>query len=486
LTNIAHVKHRHDNGVKKFNQLTPNADKSPNEGPIDDGRLAVRMRLAASSAVAIVLMTASIIGVRSIHTGHSSDKDAQAPAIAAPAKTAFDYDSLLASTYTANDSDLPGAANTALPPQTRLTLIVGDGETLAGVLATGDVSTNDIQAAVDAARDVYDPRKLRAGQVITLSYKPGAEGSAFQGFEIQADAEHMVTVARGADGFSAQQTKLAVRAEVKAAHGVIRNSLIESAAAAGVPYNVTAALIRAFSYDVDFQRDIQPGDRFKVMFDNLVSDSGSRPGDVQFAELILSGKSHAIYGVRREDGAVEFFTRDGKSIKKGLLKTPVDGARLTSGFGMRLHPILGYTRMHKGVDFGVPTGTPIYAAGDGVVEFSGWAGGYGRFVKIKHNPHMETAYGHMSRIALTTAVGHHVSQGQVIGYVGMTGDATGPHLHYEVLKDGSQVNPINVTMPVNSGLEGGALVAFLKTAEEREQRFAAIVDGPQVASAHSN
>jgi murein DD-endopeptidase MepM/ murein hydrolase activator NlpD len=444
------------------------------------------MRLAASSAVAVVLLTASVIGIRSLHSNQPSDKAVPAPAAVDPAKMAFDYDSLLAPAYGANDSQLAAAPATALPPQTRLTLAVGDGETLAGVLATADVSANDIQNAVDAARDVYDPRKLRAGQFITLNFESGAgaEGSTFQGFEIQADAEHLVTVKRMADGFSAQQAKLPVRTEVKAARGLIHNSLVESAAAAGVPYNVTAAMIRAFSYDVDFQRDIQPGDRFKVMFNNLISDGGSRPGDVQFAELILSGKSHAIYGIHREDGTVDFFTRDGKSIKKGLLKTPVDGARLTSGFGMRMHPILGYTRMHKGVDFGVPTGTPIYAAGEGVVEFSGWAGGYGRFVKIKHNPHMETAYGHMSRIALTTTVGHHVSQGQIIGYVGMTGDATGPHLHYEVLKDGSQVNPINVTIPASTGLEGGALVAFLKTADDREQRFAALIDGPQVAANH--
>jgi murein DD-endopeptidase MepM/ murein hydrolase activator NlpD len=443
------------------------------------------MRLAASSGVAVVLLTASVIGIRSLHSNQPSNKAAPAPAVVAPAK-ALDYDSLLAPAYSAYDSQLAVPPATALPPQTRLTLVVGDGETLAGVLATADVSATDIQNAVDAARDIYDPRKLRAGQSITVNFKPGAgaEGSAFQGFEIQADAEHLVTVSRMAGGFSARQAKLPVRTEVKAARGVIHNSLVEAAAAAGVPYNVTAAMIHAFSYDVDFQRDIQPGDRFKVMFNNLVSDGGSRPGGVQFAELILSGKSHAIYGVLHDDGTVDFFTRDGKSIKKGLLKTPVDGARLTSGFGMRMHPILGYTRMHKGVDFGVPTGTPIYAAGEGVVEFSGWAGGYGRFVKIKHNPHMETAYGHMSRIALTTTVGRHVSQGQIIGYVGMTGDATGPHLHYEVLKDGSQVNPINVTIPASTGLEGGALVAFLKTADEREQRFAALIEGPQVAANH--
>jgi len=448
----------------------------------------VRTRLATSSAVAVVLLAAAVTGFRSIHTSPSSDAPQAAPQPAAdPAKLAFDYDTLLASSYTATDSELPQAAGTAQAAPTRLTLAVGDGETLAGVLGTADISANDIQAAVDAARDVYDPRKLRAGQSITITFEPGAgaAGSAFQGFELQADADHLVTVSRKGDDFTAEQTKLPTRTEVKAARGTIHNSLVESAAAAGVPYNVTAAMIRAFSYDVDFQRDIQPGDRFKVMFNTLINDSGSRPGDVQFAELVLSGKSHAIYGVRREDGTVEFYTRDGKSIKKALLRTPVDGARLTSGFGMRLHPILGYTRMHKGVDFGVPTGTPIYAAGDGVIEYSGWAGGYGRFVKIKHGPAMETAYGHMSRIAATSAIGHHVSQGQVIGYVGMTGDATGPHLHYEVLRNGSQVNPISVTsMPVSTGLEGSALVAFQKTVNEHDTRFAALTDGPQVAQNH--
>jgi murein DD-endopeptidase MepM/ murein hydrolase activator NlpD len=446
------------------------------------------MRIAASSAAVIALLTTSILGTRLIHSFDNGPAGPQQPAKASSTQLQRDYEAVLEPSYMVSDSSLPNLGSPALSAQTRLTLAVGDGETLAGLLATASVSANDAQAAIDAARHVYDPRKLKVGQFVTVSFKAGAPdagGDIFQSLELQADADHVVTVGRGTDGFTAEQTKLPVKTELRAARGVIRNSLFESAAAAGIPYTVTASLIRAFSYDVDFQRDIQPGDRFKVMFTNLVSDGGSRPGDVQFAELVLSGKSHAIYGIRREDGTVEFFTRDGKSIKKGLLKTPVDGARLTSGFGMRMHPILGFTRMHKGVDFGVPTGTPIYAAGDGVVEFSGWAGGYGRFIKIKHNPHMETAYGHMSRIALTSAIGQHVHQGQIIGYVGMTGDATGPHLHYEVLKDGSQVNPINVTVPPSTGLEGSELIAFQKTADEKEQRFAALIDGVQFAAART-
>jgi murein DD-endopeptidase MepM/ murein hydrolase activator NlpD len=446
------------------------------------------MRIAASSTAVIALLATSILGTRLIQSFDNGPGGPQQPAKASTAQGPRDYEARLDPSYTVSDSPLPNSGSQAPSAQTRLTLAVSDGETLAGLLATASVSTNDALAAVDAARHVYDPRKLRAGQFVTVSFKAGAPetgGGTFQSLELQADADHVLTVGRGADGFTAEETKLPVKTELRAARGVIRNSLFESAAAAGIPYTVTASLIRAFSYDIDFQRDIQPGDRFKVMFTNLVSDGGSRPGDVQFAELILSGKSHAIYGIRREDGTVDFFTRDGKSIKKGLLKTPVDGARLTSGFGMRMHPILGFTRMHKGVDFGVPTGTPIYAAGDGVVEFSGWAGGYGRFIKIKHNPHMETAYGHMSRIALTSAIGQRVHQGQIIGYVGMTGDATGPHLHYEVLRDGSQVNPINVTIPPSTGLEGSELIAFQKNADEKEQRFAALTDGVQFAAART-
>jgi murein DD-endopeptidase MepM/ murein hydrolase activator NlpD len=443
------------------------------------------MRTAASSGVVVILLATSIFGGRLGTVLHKLAGQPKSPPIVAGTQPASrDYDGRLDASYTALDSVLPVAAPAAAQP-TRLTLAVADGETLAGVLTSADVSTNDAQAAIDAARGVYDPRKLRAGQFITITFKPGGgvTGTSFSGFEIQADPDHVVTVSRDDGGFSADQVKIATRTETKVARGTIKNSLVESATAAGLPYAVTAAMIRAFSYDVDFQRDLQPGDRFKVMFNNLVSDNGgARPSDIQFAELTLSGKSHAIYGVRGDDGIVEFFTRDGKSIKSGLLKTPVDGARLTSGFGMRMHPILGYTRMHKGVDFGVPTGTPIYAAGDGVIEYAGWAGGYGRFIKIRHNPHMETAYGHMSRIA--SVIGQHVHQGQVIGYVGMTGDATGPHLHYEVVKDGAQVNPINVTVPASTGLEGGALVAFRKTVDEREERFASLIDHVQVASAH--
>jgi len=443
----------------------------------------VKVRAAASSTVVAVLLALSTYGVQlntAIH--HLLDGMTGAPGDNKPAETRriADYDTSLSPLYMAVDSELPASARQADGPM-RLTLAVADGETLAGVLAAAEVPTGEVQAAIDASRRVYDPRKLKAGQFITVSF--AGAGGAFRGFELQSDGDHVLKVARQADGFAASQTAIPLKTETRAARGVIRNNLFESTAEAGIPYTVAAAMIHAFQYDIDFQRDVQPGDRFEVMYDNLVGENGGRPGDVQFAQLTLSGKQHAIYGVRRDDGSVEFYTRDGKSVKKGLLRTPVDGARLSSGFGMRMHPILGYTRMHKGVDFAVPTGTPIYAAGEGVIEQSGWAGGYGRYIKIRHNGVMETAYGHMSRIAVGATIGQHVRQGQVIGYVGMTGSATGPHLHYEMLKNGAQVNPGNVAIPVNNGLEGNELVAFQKTINDRDQRFAALINGVQFAAA---
>jgi murein DD-endopeptidase MepM/ murein hydrolase activator NlpD len=447
----------------------------------------VKLRAGASSTALAVLLAASSYGVRidsAIRDLFVSPSPSHAVTARGDSSQVADFDARLSPADTASDAVLPDSTQDA-NAATRVTLTVTDGKTLTNVLASADVTMNDAQAAVEAARKIYDPRRLKAGQVVTVSFKPGVApaSTVFQGFEIQADPLHLITVERGATGFSAGQTILPIRVETHALHGVIHNSLVESAQAAGLPYSITASLIRAFSYDVDFQREIQPEDRFKVLYTTQVTSTGSRPGEVLYAELTLSGKVHAIYGVRRGDGAIDYFTRDGKSIKKGLLKTPVDGARLTSGFGMRMHPILGFTRMHKGVDFGVPTGTPIYAAGDGVIEFAGWAGGYGKFVKIRHNPHMETAYGHMSRIAATQ--GQQVHQGEVIGYVGMTGDATGPHLHYEVVKDGAQVNPINVTVPVNTGLEGNDLVAFRKIVGDREDSYAALNDTAQFAAARA-
>jgi murein DD-endopeptidase MepM/ murein hydrolase activator NlpD len=222
------------------------------------------------------------------------------------------------------------------------------------------------------------------------------------------------------------------------------------------------SMIKMLSWDVDFQRDIQPGDRFEVMYERYYTDGGKfvRTGDVLYANLILSGKSHPIYRHTSKGGTTDYFDAKGVSARKALLRTPIDGARLTSNFGKRHHPILGYTMMHRGVDFAAPVGTPIYAAGDGIVDVREREGAYGNYIRVRHNSDYATAYAHMSRFAPRIQKGSRVKQGQVIGFVGSTGRSTGPHLHFEVLQKGQQINPMAVKMPIGDKLAGAELERF--------------------------
>jgi murein DD-endopeptidase MepM/ murein hydrolase activator NlpD len=221
-------------------------------------------------------------------------------------------------------------------------------------------------------------------------------------------------------------------------------------------------MIHMFSYEVDFQRDLKPGNSFEVLYNDYYTQDGqpAKEGDIQYAALHLAGRTVALYRYQPNGEPADYFDARGQSAKSMLMKTPVDGAHITSGFGMRFHPILGYSRMHKGVDFGAPIGTAVYAAGDGVVVRAGQVSGYGNYIELQHNPQYATAYGHLSAFAQGLHEGEHVRQGDVIGYVGMTGMATGPHLHYEVHYDGAQIDPLSVKMPALTRLAGDDLKAF--------------------------
>jgi murein DD-endopeptidase MepM/ murein hydrolase activator NlpD len=226
---------------------------------------------------------------------------------------------------------------------------------------------------------------------------------------------------------------------------------------------VLAQMIGSFSYDIDFQRDLRPGDSFEVLYDRLADEHGKAvgAGEIAYAAMTLSGRTIKLYRYHPAGAkSAEFFTERGESAKKTLLRTPVDGARLSSAFGMRLHPILGYTAMHRGVDFAAPPGSPIAAASDGVVESAGPSGTYGNLVVLRHAGVVATAYAHMSRIARGMKPGVRVRQGEVIGYVGMTGLATGPHLHYEVHYHNAPIDPLSVRMPATTRLAGADLKAF--------------------------
>jgi murein DD-endopeptidase MepM/ murein hydrolase activator NlpD len=241
-------------------------------------------------------------------------------------------------------------------------------------------------------------------------------------------------------------------------------SIYETALRNKVPANVIEDMIRIYSYDVDFQRKVQPGDSFDVFFagEDEGAASTEKP-EVLFASLTVGGETKKYYRFQTPDDAVvDFYDETGKSAKKFLVRKPVNNAIMRSGFGSRRHPILGYVKMHTGVDWAAPYGTPIFASGNGVVEVAGWEGGYGKYVKLKHNNGYETAYGHMSAFAKGLEVGKRVRQGQVIGFIGSTGQSTGAHVHYEILVNSRFVDPMRIKLPRGRSLEGPILTGFEK------------------------
>jgi murein DD-endopeptidase MepM/ murein hydrolase activator NlpD len=241
-------------------------------------------------------------------------------------------------------------------------------------------------------------------------------------------------------------------------------SIYETALRNKVPATVIEDMVRIYSYDVDFQRKVQPGDSFDVFFAG--EDEGAtitEKIEVLFASLTVGGETKKYYRfVTPDDSVVDYYDETGKSAKKFLVRKPVNNAIMRSGFGGRRHPILGYTKMHTGVDWATPYGTPIFASGNGVVEKVGWEGGYGKYVRLKHNNGYETAYGHMSAFAKGMEPGKRVRQGQVIGFVGSTGMSTGAHVHYEILVNGRFVDPMRVKLPRGRSLEGTVMASFEK------------------------
>ncbi len=379
-------------------------------------------------------------------------------------------------------SEPPAALTEAPAPQAAVkTITVQSGDSLMGILQHAGISATAAQGAIDALAGKWDPRSLRIGQEIALT----SDDSGVKQLRLAPDMQRDLFLTRGVDGnFIASVMPRDILTVPLRIAGTIDSSLFEAAAKAGLPQAVLSDVIHAFSYDVDFQREIQPGDTFEVLFDQLVDEKTGKivgTGDVAYAALTLSGKVEALYRYTPPGGFPGFFNADGTNVKKALLRTPVDGARISSSFGMRHHPILGFTRMHQGVDFAVPAGTPIMASGDGVVASAGWAGGYGNMVVLRHNSTYSTGYGHMSRIAKGIKPGVRVHQGEVIGYVGMTGLATGPHLHYEVRVNNHPINPLGVRLAATQKLEGRELVAFRGREAAVTKRLAALRGGSAIA-----
>jgi murein DD-endopeptidase MepM/ murein hydrolase activator NlpD len=383
------------------------------------------------------------------------------------------------------------------------TLNVERGDNVQSILEDAGVPRNEARAVVEALTKVYDTHKMRAGQTLQATFEAaptpkqpansapavvvistldgGADEDAGDSGDVtqvqptpagrllsvsfSPSVEHNITISRKTDGgFSAEDVVKPLVAHLHRAGATLDTSLYLAATQAGIPSDVVVSMIKMFSYKIDFQRDMHPGDSFEVYYSYYYTPDGlpAKDGDIEYARMTVAGKEIALYRYQPSpDDEPDYYDASGESVKGTLMKTPVDGARITSGFGMRFHPILGYTRMHKGIDFGVPIGTPVMAAGTGTIKTMGVENGYGNFVLIQHAEGISTAYGHLSRFAAGLHAGSHVSQGQVFAYSGMSGMATGPHLHYEIRINNIQVNPQLVKFATGQKLEGSELRDFL-------------------------
>lgn len=351
-------------------------------------------------------------------------------------------------------------AASAPPVDDWQTARVEPGQTLSDIFSDRGLSMTELQKVMDTAGGAKAAlRNIHPGE--EFDFLLGNDGS-LKGFRFERDSATRATVRLDTTPATLTTQARAIEQRMHVAHAVIESSLFGAGAKAGLDEGMMVKLADVFKYDIDFIKDIRSGDSFTVIYDDIYRDGAYyQSGDILAAEFLNHGQRYTAYRFKKPDGSYDYYSEEGRPLRKSLLRTPVAFSRISSRFSMaRKHPILGYTRAHKGVDYAAPTGTPIHAAGDGVIAYRGWEHGFGNFVLIKHDGKYSTAYGHMSRFEPGERVGTHVRQGQVIGFVGMTGLATGPHLHYEVRVFGKQENPLSITMPKPQPLPAAQLARF--------------------------
>ena len=343
-----------------------------------------------------------------------------------------------------------------------------EGETFTGALKEADLQDDEINDVVNIISKKIDLRKLKVGTLIETYTKSVNDKKIINEIIIYPDIEKKIYVKKVNNKFVAGEDKKKLFSKLKLYEVEIHNSIYESLKKIDTPDEIIMEFVQLYSFDIDFQRDIRKGNKIKIFFE-IYTDSQNnyiKSGNIIFSEIILNDESYELYRFQSEgDEFVEYFNSDGKSATKALMKTPINGARLSSGFGMRKHPILGYNKKHQGVDFAAPTGTPIMAAGTGHIEFVGNNGGAGKYIRIKHLNGYKTSYSHLSKYASGIKKNVKVRQGQVIGYVGNTGMSTGPHLHYEVIFNGKRINPMKMKLPSGKQLKDKNLEIFLAEKE---------------------
>ena len=329
------------------------------------------------------------------------------------------------------------------------------GETFDKILENYSIEKNEIKKIKNSLNKKVNLNKLNTKQIIQFSLDK--TNNKIKEFTFQISNTEKINLVRNTenDDFNKKILLIKLKKKILYRENIILQSLYKAAIDQKIPANIIVDFAGIYGFQVDFQRDIRKQDKFQIMFEQFLNENNEiiETGEILFANLILSGQDNSLYYFDLE-GSEGHYDKNGKSIKKALMKTPINGARLSSPFGMRKHPIDGFNKMHKGTDFAAPMGTPIMASGDGVIKKAGWCGGGGNCVKIKHNSTYQTIYAHMSKFARGIKPGVRVKQGQTIGYVGSTGKSTGPHLHYEVIVNGKKVNSQKLKLPSGKILKG--------------------------------
>ena len=340
---------------------------------------------------------------------------------------------------------------------TKVELKVRNGDSIQRILYDQKISPAEVNNVINALRREYNVGTLRNDQKVYLIVKREKNGNFVSRLTVNIDNITSVHVFLNKD--NVYETRRVTKILTKKNHLVettIDRGIYRTAKQSGIENSIVAQFARLYGFEVDFQRDLKKNDKIKIFYERYLDDDGvsQRTGNIIYSEITNVERNIILYRYEYPNGSIAYFTPEGKSIEKSLMRTPINGAKLSSRYGFRIHPILGYNQMHQGTDFAAPIGTPVMASGAGTVEYSGWKGGYGKFISVRHSAVYQTNYAHLQDYAKGIRRGAKVQQGQVIGYLGSTGSSTGPHLHYEVIVNGKKENSQTLKLPSAAPLEG--------------------------------
>jgi murein DD-endopeptidase MepM/ murein hydrolase activator NlpD len=362
--------------------------------------------------------------------------------------------------------------------QQQVTVTVERGDTLSKILAKARVPATEGARVLEAMRDLVDPKRLQVGDTVVLTVSEVAGAVRLFALHVDFRPDLSLTLVRGQDGsFHAANLNGRPSLVVETVTGTVARSLRSSLVQAGLPSALADDVVRGLDYDPSLPKRIKAGTEFQVIYERLAAADGRKPGDrlrLRYAEVTIGSVPHRFYHYAPPGAEPKFFDESGRPLATIRFMTPIEGGKVNSPYGMRLHPVLRTMKMHRGVDFPAPRGTPVYAAADGVVEDMGWRGNYGKYIRIAHDARHATAYGHLDDFAPEVTEGTRVTQGQLIGYVGRTGLATGNHLYWEVLVDNKQVDPMKVRTVKPGGLEGTELQKFQRFVKETHTQAAVL------------